>query len=264
MSHSILASILSRSSRKVPSYWVLLDPDDFSPRKGAAIGRAAQAAGADALLVGGSLIHTDKFSPFVASVKKAVRIPVILFPGDATQLSGRADALLFLSLISGRNPVNLIGEHVKAAPLIKQLGIEPISTAYMLVESGGVTSVEFMSDTRPLPRNKPSIAAAHALAAQYMGMKLAYLEAGSGALNPVPDEMISIVRRTVDIPIIVGGGIRDAATAVRKVRAGADVIVTGNLLQSNGGINGMREIAAAIKKCGTKVQGGRRKTQQTA
>ncbi len=250
--HTLLKTILAKASAKIPCYWVLLDPDDFSPAQGASIAKKAQAAGVDALLVGGSLVHTNKFDAFVASVKKAVRLPVILFPGDATQLSRHADALLYLSLVSGRNPVNLISEHVKAAPLIKQLGIEPISTAYMLVESGTITSVEFMSNTRPLPRSKPRIAAAHALAAQYMGMKLVYLEAGSGALHPVPDEMISFVKSVVDIPVIVGGGIRDAATAVEKIRAGADIIVTGNVLQSKGGLDVMHEIAVAVKKAGSK------------
>ncbi len=245
---TVFSTILRAAASGKASYWVLLDPDDFSPKQGTSIAKKAQAAGVDALLVGGSLVHTDQFDAFVASVKNVVRLPVILFPGDATQLSRHADALLYLSLISGRNPVNLISEHVKAAPLIKQLGIEPISTAYMLVESGTVTSVEFMSNTRPLPRNKPRIAAAHALAAQYMGMKLVYLEAGSGALHPVPDEMISLVKSVVEIPVIVGGGIRDAATALAKIRAGADIVVTGNLVQSPGGLDVMREIAVAVKK----------------
>ena len=229
------------------AYWVLLDPDDFLPGKAADIARQAEHSGADALLVGGSLIHTDHFDDFVQSIKKKSSLPVILFPGDSTQLSRHADAILFLSLISGRNPVNLIGEHVKAAPLIKQYGIEPISTAYMLVESGSVTSVEFMSNTRPLPRNKPMIAAAHALAAQYMGMSMVYLEAGSGAPQPVPDDMIKLVRSYVDIPIIVGGGIRDAKTAQAKLRAGADIIVTGNLLRQKNGLSVMKEIAAIVK-----------------
>jgi phosphoglycerol geranylgeranyltransferase len=246
-SKRILDGILDKAKKGKKSYWVLLDPDDFSPLKGATIAKQAEAAGVHALLVGGSLIHTHLFDEFVASVKKAVRIPVILFPGDATQLSRHADAVLFLSLISGRNPVNLISEHVKAAPLIKDFGIEPISTAYMLVESGAVTSVEFMSNTRPLPANKPRIAAAHALAAQYMGMKMVYLEAGSGAKHPVPDEMISYVKSLIDIPVIVGGGIRDARTARRKLASGADIIVTGNLLQAQGGIDTMKEIAAAIR-----------------
>jgi phosphoglycerol geranylgeranyltransferase len=248
MKKTILSSILAKVKSKKGSYWVLLDPDDFSPARGAAVAKQAQAAGVDALLVGGSLIHTHLFDAFVAAVKKSVRIPVILFPGDATQLSRHADAVLFLSLISGRNPVNLIGEQVKAAPVIREMGIEPLSTAYMLVESGTITSVEFMSDTRPLPANKPKIAAAHALAAQYMGMKMVYLEAGSGAKHPVPNEMISLVRSHIDIPIIVGGGIRDAITAQEKLESGADIIVTGNLLQSRGGLDTMKEIAAAIKK----------------
>lgn len=251
-SKQVLSGILDKAKRGTKSYWVLLDPDDFSPSKGAAIAKQAEGAGVDALLIGGSLIHTHLFDEFVAAVKKAVGIPVILFPGDATQLSRHADAVLFLSLISGRNPVNLISEHVKAAPLIKDFGIEPISTAYMLVESGTVTSVEFMSNTRPLPANKPKIAAAHALAAQYMGMKMVYLEAGSGAQHPVPDEMISFVKSLIDIPVIVGGGIRDARTARRKLASGADIIVTGNLLQSKGGIETMKKIAAAIKKTRTK------------
>jgi phosphoglycerol geranylgeranyltransferase len=229
-------------------YWVLLDPDDFSPARGAVIAEKAMEAGAHALLVGGSLMHTNHFGQFVDRIKKKVSIPVILFPGDSTQLSPHADAILFLSLISGRNPVNLIGEHVKAAPLIKECGIEPIPTAYMLIESGAVTSVEFMSNTRPLPRNKPMIAAAHALAAQYMGMDMVYLEAGSGAPETVPDAMIQLVRSYVDIPIIVGGGIRDAQTALAKLDAGADIIVTGNLLRHSNGLETMKEIARAVKE----------------
>jgi len=243
----VFNAIKKQSAAGRAGYWVLLDPDDFLPKQAADIACHAQDAGADALLVGGSLIHTDHFDDFVQSIKKKSSLPVILFPGDSTQLSRHADAILFLSLISGRNPVNLIGEHVKAAPLIREYGIEPISTAYMLVESGSVTSVEFMSNTRPLPRNKPMIAAAHALAAQYMGMSMVYLEAGSGAPQPVPDDMIKLVRSYVDIPVIVGGGIRDAKTAKAKLRAGADIIVTGNLLRRKNGLSVMKEIARVVK-----------------
>ena len=148
--------------------------------------------------------------------------------------------------------MNPIGEHVKAAPIIRRLGIEPIATAYMLVESGAVTSVEFMSDTRPLPRAKPDIAAAHALAAQYLGMKLVYLEAGSGAPRTVPCEMIRKVKELIDIPLIVGGGIRDAETAEAILAAGADIIVTGNLLQKKGGEEMMKKIGKAVKGFGRK------------
>ncbi len=228
-------------------YWVLLDPDDFTIEKAAEIAKESESAGADALLVGGSLLHSGNFDSFAASVKKTVSLPVIIFPGDSTQLSRHADALLYLSLVSGRNSNNLIGEHVKAAPLIKDLGVEPIPTAYMLVESGSVSSVEFMSNTRPIPRTKPAIAAAHALAAQYMGMQLVYLEAGSGAIYSVPAEMIAMVRSQIELPLIVGGGIRDKRTAKEKLEAGADIIVTGNLLRKPDGIETMREIAAVVK-----------------
>ena len=242
----VLTAIHGKLSKGKSCYWVLLDPDDFAPKQAADIAEQAQKAGVDALLIGGSLISTNHFDAFVQAIKNAVTIPVVLFPGDATQLSRYADAVLFLSLISGRNPVNLIGEHVKAAPLIKESGIETISTGYMLVESGAVTSVEFMSNTRPLPRNKPMIAAAHALAAQYIGMSMVYLEAGSGAPSPVPNAMIQKVRDAIDIPLIVGGGIRDAATALNKLNAGADIIVTGNLLRGKDGLSVMKEIAAAM------------------
>jgi phosphoglycerol geranylgeranyltransferase len=232
------------------SYWVLLDPDDFTMSQASGIARESEACGVDALLVGGSLLHSNHFNDFVASVKGSASVPVVLFPGDSTQLSGHADALLYLSLVSGRNPDNLIGEHVKAAPVIKDLNLEAIPTAYMLIESGSTSSVEFMSNTRPIPRTKPTIAVAHALAAQYMGMKLIYLEGGSGALQSVPSEMIAMVRSQVEIPIIAGGGIRDAATAKEKLEAGADIIVTGNMLRRRNGIEVMREIAAVVKAFG--------------
>lgn len=243
----VFASIQNSVSRGSRQYWVLLDPDDFTEQQAAGLARSAQAAGADAILVGGSLMHITTLDAFVAAIKKVVTVPVILFPGDSTQLSRHADALLYLSLVSGRNPVNLIGEHVKAAPIIRKLGIEPIATAYMLIESGAITSVEFMSNTRPLPREKPAIAAAHALAAQYMGMKLVYLEAGSGAKNPVPPALIREVKRHVDIPVIVGGGIRDAKAARAAVKAGADIVVTGNMLRAAGGREKMKAIAGAVK-----------------
>jgi phosphoglycerol geranylgeranyltransferase len=249
----ILEALLKKVAKGIRQYWILLDPDDFTPREASRIAKVAAATGCvDAVLIGGSLLHHTSFDLFVKTVQAKLSIPVLLFPGDATQLSGHADALLYLSLISGRNPVNLIGEHVKAAPVIKRLGIEPIATAYLLVESGAVTSVEFMSNTRPLPRAKSDIAAAHALAAQYMGMKLIYLEAGSGAPQTVPSEMIRKVKELIDIPLIVGGGIRDAETAASILAAGADIIVTGNMLRNKGGIGIMKEIGAVVRGFGIK------------
>jgi phosphoglycerol geranylgeranyltransferase len=245
---SFFQSIKGKIDQGERCHWVLLDPDDFSPAEGAELARQSQEMGIDALLIGGSLLHTETFNDFVAQVKTVAKVPVILFPGDATQLSPHADAVLFLSLVSGRNPVMLIGEHVKGAPLIKKYGIEPIATAYMLVESGAVSSVEFMSNTRPLPRTKPMIAAAHALAAQYMGMSMVYLEAGSGAPLSVPPEMIAMVRKTVEIPIIVGGGIRTAEAARQILAAGADIIVTGNLIREKTGMAALEEIARTVKQ----------------
>jgi phosphoglycerol geranylgeranyltransferase len=245
--NKVLQSIRAKVDKGERCHWLLLDPDDFSPREGVRLLVRAQANGIDALLVGGSLMQSDAFLAFVAAVKKAATVPVILFPGDATQLSPAADAVLYLSLVSGRNPVMLIGEHVKGAPLIKKFGLEPIATAYMLVESGAVSSVEFMSNTRPLPRSKPKIAAAHALASQYMGMQMIYLEAGSGAPQTVPLEMISLVRKTVGIPLIVGGGIRTPETAAEILAAGADIIVTGNLVREKNGVQTLAAITRAVK-----------------
>jgi phosphoglycerol geranylgeranyltransferase len=242
----ILTSIRKAKSENRRAHWALLDPDDFTIENAALVARASHESGVSALLVGGSLLQNNQVDAFVKSLREASPMPVILFPGDATQLSKHANALLYLSLISGRNPVNLIGEHVKAAPIIKQYGLEPISTGYMLVESGAVTSVEFMSGTRPLPRSKPNIAAAHALAAQYLGMDMLYLEAGSGAPLTVPAEMVKAVRACADIPIIVGGGIRDKEAALEKLAAGADIVVTGNLLQKENGLDMMREIAQCV------------------
>lgn len=247
MNREVYDRIQSQVDAGEKLYWVLLDPDDFQPLDAADIAAESERCGADAILIGGSLLHTEYFDQFVGAVKEAVTIPVILFPGDAAQISKHADAILFHTLISGRNPDFLIGEQLKGAPIIKKFGIEPISTAYMLIESGTVTSVEFMSNTRPIPREKPGIAALHGLAAQYLGQKLIYLEAGSGAKISVPPRLIGAVKSQVDIPIIVGGGIRDKETALEKLHAGADIIVTGNVLNSESGKERMKEIAQAVK-----------------
>lgn len=246
MNRSFITSVEESLASGKRLYWVLLDPDDFSPAEGGEIVRAAEECGAQAILVGGSLMHSDHLDSFVSSLKTHCSLPIVLFPGDATQISGHADAVLFLSLLSGRNPNFLIGEQVKGAPHIKRHNIEAVPTAYLLIESGTVTSVEFMSDTRPIPRDKAGIAALHGLAAQYMGQKLIYLEAGSGAVHSVPAKIIAAVKSQVTIPVICGGGIRDAATAREKLHAGADIIVTGNLLNLPDGIERMREIAREI------------------
>jgi len=244
---SVYKQIKEKFEQKQKQYWILLDPDDFSSEEAANTVKTAEEAGATAVLIGGSLVHNDGLTDFIAEIKRKSKIPAILFPGDASQIAENADAILFMSLISGRNPDFLIGQQVKGAVKIAKSKVEPISMGYMLVESGATTSVEFMSDTRPLPREKPEIAAAHALAAQFLGMSMLYLEAGSGAKYSVPEEMIAAVKKCVKIPIIVGGGIRDVETAKKKLAAGADIIVTGNLLSATNGLEEMKKIAEAAR-----------------
>jgi phosphoglycerol geranylgeranyltransferase len=243
---SVLAYLQRVRREKGAGYLALLDPDKLSGS--ALVDTAACCAenGVDALLIGSSLMFTTEFDATVRQVKRHVEIPVILFPGASHHLSRHADAMLFLSLLSGRNPQYLIGEQVRAAPIVHALGIEPIATGYLLIESGAVTSAEFMSDTRPIPRDKPSIAVAHALAAEYLGMRLVYLEAGSGARLPVPEPMIAAVCAAVSIPVMVGGGIRSPQVAAEKVAAGADFLVTGNVLEEEASARLIRELADAV------------------
>ncbi len=214
-------------------FMVLLDPDRLSPRKLALFAASCEKTGADAFLFGSSIMIANHFEKSLRAVKNAVNRPVIIFPGSSAMISRHADAILFLSMISGRNPDLLISEHVKAAPALKQIGLEPIPTAYMLIESGVHTAVSFISNTFPIPSDKPDIASVHALAGQYLGMKLVYLEAGSGAKRHVPVEMVKQVCEYVDIPVIVGGGIRDENTAHDLARTGASFIVIGNALEDS-------------------------------
>ena len=178
---SVYQNLLNIKKNKGAGYLILIDPDKRPFDDLLSLARQCEDQDVDGLLIGGSLLFISHFDKLVHDIKKEVSIPVILFPGSSRQLSEHADAVLFMSLISGRNPQTLIGEQVMAAPSVRALGIEPISMGYMLVESGQTTSAEFMSNTQPLPRNKPDIAVAHALAAEYLGMKLIYLEGGSGA-----------------------------------------------------------------------------------
>ena len=230
---SVLQYLQRIRAEKGAGYLALLDPDKLPG--GLLVETAVRCAenGADALLVGSSLMLAPGFDEAVRQVRAHVSVPVLLFPGAAHHISRHADAMLFLSLLSGRNPQYLIGEQVQAAPILHALKLEAIATGYLLIESGGITSAEFVSYTRPIPRDKPSIAAAHALAAEYLGMKTVYLEAGSGARMPVPDEMIQTVCKTISIPVIVGGGIRTPQQAAAKVAAGASFLVTGNILEEN-------------------------------
>ncbi len=231
---------------KGAGYLVLVDPDRHDPRSLDEFISYAGNAEIDAFLVGGSFLYSGKLDDTVLFLKQTTGKPVILFPGAATHLSPHADGLLFLSLISGRNPQFLIEEHVRAAPAIKRLGLEAISTGYMLIGGDGGTAVEFISGTRSIPAGKPELAAAHALAAQFLGMKLLYLESGSGSSRTVPDGIISGVKRHCDLPVMVGGGITSPEIAAARVAAGADFVVTGNILEKPGNYGLVRDFAAAI------------------
>jgi putative glycerol-1-phosphate prenyltransferase len=239
--------ILSVKQKHGAGYWVLLDPDKLAVDKIPAFVQKAEASQVDGFLVGGSLILSSDFNSFVSELKKhSKNIPIIIFPGSVHQITPEADAMLFLSLISGREAQHLIGSQVLAAPLVYRSGLEAISTAYMLIDTGRQTSAHFMSGTMPLPRNKPDILMAHILAAQYLGFKMIYLEGGSGSDSSIPDELIMAAKKVTDIPLIVGGGIRTPDEAHAKVQAGASFIVTGNILETTDNGNLIAEIAQAV------------------
>ncbi len=228
------------------AYFCLIDPDKLSPAEAATRAAICAEGGADAIMVGGSVMLRDNFEETVLLIKQACTIPVLIFPGIFNAVSPHADAILYLSMLSSRNPQMLIGEQVKSAPLIKKAGLETISTAYLLVESGKLTSVQYMSNSLPLPADKPDIAVAHAIAAQQFGFKMVYLEAGSGAQYCVNDKMIKAVKSEIDIPLIVGGGIRTPLVAAQKAAAGADIIVTGTILENSFEPSLIKEFAHAI------------------
>lgn len=214
---------------------LLIDPDRHELNQIERRASRAMKAGVSGLLVGSSFLASDRFERAVEVCRGVSDVPVVLFPGSGTQLSPHADGLLLLSLISGRNPELLIGEHVRAAFQIKRLGIEVLPTGYMLVESGAMTSALFMSNTIPLPNNKPELAAAHALAGEQLGMQLIYMDGGSGARRPVSTRLTRSVARTIDIPLIVGGGLRDAQGVAEQIEAGAGMVVVGTAIEEQSG-----------------------------
>jgi putative glycerol-1-phosphate prenyltransferase len=226
---------------------VLIDPDKARRENLQQLADYANDGEIDVFLWGGSLVNALQAEYYLKFLKESAgSTPVILFPGSVNQLDDQADALFLLSLISGRNPDMLIGRHVQVAVKIKRMGLETISTGYMLIDGGRPTSVSYMSNTTPIPADKPPIAAATALAGEQLGLKLIYMDAGSGALNPVSSKVIKAVRREVELPIVVGGGIRTAARAAESLAAGADMIVVGNGLENDA--NWLPELAAAVRE----------------
>jgi len=184
-------------------------------------------------LVGGSLLFESRFEQTVGFLKEFSKNPVVIFPGNNLQISENADALLFLSLLSGRNPEYLIGQHVIAAPKIKEIGLESIPTGYILIDGGRETAVSYISNTKPIPRDKPELAVATAMAAELLGKDVIYVEAGSGAQNHVPYATVAAIKNNVELPLIVGGGVRNAETVEKLFHAGADHVVIGNYIESH-------------------------------
>lgn len=238
--------LLDIIQKKGAAYLILIDPDKYDEKKLAAFAGFCENSGVDGFLTGGSILLNDTFEKCLVTIKKNSSLPVIIFPGSINQINLNADAIFFLSVISGRNPEDLIGKHVISAPLIKNSGLESISTGYMLIESGKITAAQYISGSFPIPSDKTEIAAATALAGEYLGMKFIYLEAGSGAENPVPDKIIKSVSSYCSVPVIVGGGIKDPTTARQKVKSGAGIIVTGNYFEDESHWYLIKEFAGAI------------------
>jgi putative glycerol-1-phosphate prenyltransferase len=229
----IYADILSKlKSRKL--FAILVDPDKHDAGTLQQVAGLADESAVDFVLVGGSLV-SGSVDDTVQALKERTGLPILLFPGNVLQISPHADGILFLSLISGRNPEFLIGNHVIAAPVLKKINLEVIPTGYMLIENGRTTSVEYVSNTKPIPADKIDLTVATAIAGEMLGQKMLYLEAGSGAVEPVNPVMIQEVKQNTSIPLIVGGGIHTAEQAGQIYDAGADIIVVGSVLEEDAG-----------------------------
>jgi len=244
MKTRLYQQLLERKSRGQKSFAVLIDPDKVDEAKIDQLVSLATAAKADYLFVGGSLVISNHLDKVVQRIRQNCSIPTVLFPGSPSQISVHADGLLYLSLISGRNPELLIGQHVISAAAVKQSGLEIISTGYMVIDGGAPTTVSYISNAAPIPADKNEIAMCTAMAGEMLGMKVIYMDAGSGAKRPIAESMIEKVSHSIEIPLIVGGGITDPEKAYRNCKAGADVLVIGNAIEKD--ISLIKEMSAAI------------------
>jgi len=224
----------------------LIDPEKVTPESASAIARDAESCGTAAIMVGGStFVLTNHLDRVVKAVKRTVKIPIILFPNNVSGISRYADAIWFMSLLNSSDPYFLFGAQVLGAPLTKEFGLEAIPLGYIVVGEGGAVGV--IGRVCAIPYNKPELAAAHALAAQYLGMRFVYLEAGSGAKQPVPNEMVKMTRDILGVPLVVGGGIKTAKHAAELVEAGADIIVTGTVTERLSVKRKLKELIEQIK-----------------
>lgn len=233
MNKKIVTHLQAAKKNKKQLVAILLDPDKLLIKNIAEKVGHINKIKADYILVGGSLLFTNLMDAFILELKKHTKIPIVLFPGNAMQISNHADAILFLSLLSGRNPEFLIGNHVHVAPILKQTHLEIIPTSYLLIESGRETTASYISNTKPIPRHKPEIAMATALAGEMMGHQITYLDGGSGAQKIIPKELIKIVAQQVSNPIIVGGGIQTREELDNCYKAGATMVVIGNAFEKD-------------------------------
>ena len=227
-------------------HMTLVDPEKMTPSQASQVAENSKINGTSAMMIGGStFVSQSHLDDVIKAIRQIVKFPIILFPNNITGISRYADAIWFMSLLNSVDPYFLIGAQILAAPLIKKYDLEPISMGYIIVGEGGTAGI--VGKAIPVPYNKPDLTAAHALAGQYLGMHFIYLEGGSGAKDPVPPEMIQMVKKVIDIPLIVGGGIRTKKQALAASSAGADVIVTGNIIETTSGKQKVSEIIDGIK-----------------
>ena len=246
-SSSVLNSLVNLRKQNKKAFAVLIDPDNTDMDQIIETAQLCNDAKVDYVFVGGSLMLSNHLDECIKTFKSKSSIPVILFPGSPSQVSKEADALLYLSLISGRNPELLIGAHVVSAPKIKASGLEIISTGYIVIDGGKPTTVSYMSHSAPIPFDKDDIAVCTAIAGEFLGKNVLYLDAGSGAINPISEKMIQKVSNQISIPLIVGGGISSPEKAIANCQAGADIIVVGNALEKNNHL--IKVLAEAIHSC---------------
>src|SRR5580765_6572396 len=251
MKMNIYKSLEERKKNGRKSFAVLIDPDKVNHSLLDELMDLSIKAGVDYFLVGGSLVISNHLDDVVKHIKQNCSIPVILFPGSPTQLSKYADALLYLSLISGRNAELLIGQHVVSAPVVRQSGLEIMPTGYMVIDGGAPTTVSYISNASPIPADKNEIAMCTAMAGEMLGMKLIFMDAGSGAKNPITLTMIESVAQKIEMPLIIGGGIIEPEKAYRNCKAGADVIVVGNAIEKDSSL--IKEMSAAVHSIPVKI-----------
>ena len=238
--------LLEKIQKEGTIHMTLVDPEKVTPSSASRVAKDAESCNTAAIMVGGSTSvsasHLDKVTK---ALKVSVEIPIILFPNNITGITRHADAIWFMSLLNSADPYFLMGAQVLGAPIIKKFGLEPIPLGYIIVGEGGTASV--VGKAIPIPYKKPELVAAHALAAEYLGMRFIYLEAGSGVENPVPSDMVSTVKAVTNLPLIVGGGIRTGEQVRSIVKAGASIVVTGNVLEENNGKNKIIELVQNMK-----------------